>query len=214
MARVPHRLIEGCLIAAHAIGSSHVYLYIRGEYLSEFEILERSVAQARTAGLLGAVELDLYRGAGAYICGEETALLDSLEGRRGQPRPRPPFPPVQGLFNAPTQINNVCTIATLPSIIELGAAAFAAIGVGQLARHGDLLDLRERRAPRQLRARARHAHARADLRPRRRYRGRPRAQGRHPGRLVRSGPRARPDRRAARLRLARRRSAPSSAPRH
>jgi NADH-quinone oxidoreductase subunit F len=70
----------------------------------------------------------VYRGAGAYICGEETALLDSLEGRRGQPRPRPPFPPVQGLFNAPTQINNVCTIATVPSIIELGPARFAEIG--------------------------------------------------------------------------------------
>jgi NADH-quinone oxidoreductase subunit F len=70
----------------------------------------------------------VYRGAGAYICGEETALLDSLEGRRGQPRPRPPFPPVQGLYNAPTQINNVCTIATVPAILELGAAEFAKIG--------------------------------------------------------------------------------------
>ena len=128
MARVPHRLIEGSLIAAHAIESSEVYIYIRGEYLAEYEILARAVEQARTAGLLGRVEVTIYRGAGAYICGEETALLDSLEGRRGQPRPRPPFPPVQGLFGAPTQINNVCTIATLPTIMELGAAAFAAIG--------------------------------------------------------------------------------------
>jgi len=128
MARVPQRLIEGSLIAAHAIGSRDVYIYIRGEYLAEYEILTRALAQARAAGLLGEVELTLYRGAGAYICGEETALLDSLEGRRGQPRPRPPFPPVQGLFNAPTQINNVCTIATLPTVMELGAAAFAAIG--------------------------------------------------------------------------------------
>src|SRR6202043_1284725 len=90
--------------------------------------LERALGEARAAGLLGEVELTVYRGAGAYICGEETALLDSLEGRRGQPRPRPPFPPVQGLYNAPTQINNVCTIATVPSILELGAAEFAKIG--------------------------------------------------------------------------------------
>jgi NADH-quinone oxidoreductase subunit F len=128
MARVPHRLIEGCLIAAHAIESRHIYLYIRGEYLSEYEILAAAVEQARAAGLLGEAELTVYRGAGAYICGEETALLDSLEGRRGQPRPRPPFPPVQGLFGAPTQINNVCTIATLPTVMELGAERFAAIG--------------------------------------------------------------------------------------
>jgi NADH-quinone oxidoreductase subunit F len=128
MARVPHRLLEGCLIAAHAIECEHVFIYIRGEYLHEFEILDRAVAEAREAGILGDVEITVYRGAGAYICGEETALLDSLEGRRGQPRPRPPFPPVQGLFNAPTQINNVCTIASVPSILELGAAKFKQIG--------------------------------------------------------------------------------------
>ncbi len=129
IATVPHRLLEGCLIAAHAIESTDVFIYIRGEYLAEFEILERAVAEARGAGLFGEVEITVYRGAGAYICGEETALLDSLEGRRGQPRPRPPFPPVQGLFSAPTQINNVCTIATVPVIIELGPAKFAKIGV-------------------------------------------------------------------------------------
>src|SRR5579862_7055722 len=129
MARVPHRLLEGCLIAAHAIECKDVFIYIRGEYLTEYEILEHAVGEARAAGLFGDVDITVYRGAGAYICGEETALLDSLEGRRGQPRPRPPFPPVQGLFNAPTQINNVCTIATVPSIIELGPAEFAKIGV-------------------------------------------------------------------------------------
>ncbi len=128
MARVPHRLIEGCLIAAHAIESTDVFIYIRGEYLSEYEILQAAVDEAHAGGLLGEVEVTVYRGAGAYICGEETALLDSLEGRRGQPRPRPPFPPVQGLFNAPTQINNVCTIATVPSILEQGAAEFAKVG--------------------------------------------------------------------------------------
>jgi NADH-quinone oxidoreductase subunit F len=129
MAEHPHRLLEGCLIAAHAIEAKDVFIYIRGEYLTEYEILQAAVDEARTTGIFGDVEVTVYRGAGAYICGEETALLDSLEGRRGQPRPRPPFPPVQGLYNAPTQINNVCTIATVPAIIELGAEEFAKIGV-------------------------------------------------------------------------------------
>jgi NADH-quinone oxidoreductase subunit F len=128
MARVPHRLLEGCLIAAHAVESKDVFIYIRGEYLTEYEILQRALDEAEAAGLFGDVRVTVYRGAGAYICGEETALLDSLEGRRGQPRPRPPFPPVQGLYGAPTQINNVCTIATVPAIIELGAAEFTKIG--------------------------------------------------------------------------------------
>jgi NADH-quinone oxidoreductase subunit F len=128
MAEVPHRLLEGCLIAAHAIEAKDIFIYIRGEYLTEYEILQRAVDEARGSGIFEDVEVTVYRGAGAYICGEETALLDSLEGRRGQPRPRPPFPPVQGLYNAPTQINNVCTIATVPAIIELGAAEFAKIG--------------------------------------------------------------------------------------
>jgi NADH-quinone oxidoreductase subunit F len=128
MARVPHRLIEGCLISAHAIESTHVFIYIRGEYLTEYEILQVAVDEAREAGLFGDVDIVVHRGAGAYICGEETALLDSLEGRRGQPRPRPPFPPVQGLYGAPTQINNVSTIASVPSIIAMGAAAWAKIG--------------------------------------------------------------------------------------
>jgi NADH-quinone oxidoreductase subunit F len=128
MARVPHRLIEGCLIAAHAIEAKRAFIYIRGEYLTEYEILQAAVDEARGAGIFGDCDVLVHRGAGAYICGEETALLDSLEGRRGQPRPRPPFPPVQGLYDAPTQINNVCTIATVPVIIELGAAEFAKIG--------------------------------------------------------------------------------------
>jgi NADH-quinone oxidoreductase subunit F len=129
MGQAPHRLIEGCLIAAHAIESRDVFVYIRGEYLHEYEVLQAAVDEARAAGLFGDVEVTVYRGAGAYICGEETALLEGLEGHRGQPRPRPPFPPVQGLWNAPTQINNVCTIATVPTILELGAAEFAKTGV-------------------------------------------------------------------------------------
>jgi NADH-quinone oxidoreductase subunit F len=128
MARVPHRLLEGCLIAAHAIEAARVFIYIRGEYLTEYEILQAAVDDASEAGIFGSCDILVHRGAGAYICGEETALLDSLEGRRGQPRPRPPFPPVQGLYDAPTQINNICTIATVPIIMELGAAEFAKIG--------------------------------------------------------------------------------------
>ncbi|HET8558447.1 MAG TPA: NADH-quinone oxidoreductase subunit NuoF [Gaiellaceae bacterium] len=129
MGKAPHRLIEGCLIAAHAIESRDVFIYIRGEYLTEYEILAGAVEEARAAGIFGDVNVTVYRGAGAYICGEETALLESLEGKRGQPRPRPPFPPIQGLYYAPTQINNVCTIATVPVIIEMGAEEFAKTGV-------------------------------------------------------------------------------------
>src|SRR5436309_4427266 len=129
MAEVPHRLLEGCLIAALAIESTDVFVYIRGEYLTEYKILAAAVEEAREAGILGEVRITVHRGAGAYICGEETALLESLEGKRGQPRPRPPFPPIQGLYAAPTQINNVCTIATVPVILELGAEEFAKTGV-------------------------------------------------------------------------------------
>jgi NADH-quinone oxidoreductase subunit F len=124
----PHRLIEGCLITAHAIGSQSVFIYIRGEYLAEFEVMKAALDDARKAGLLGDVTIVLHRGAGAYICGEETALLESLEGSRGQPRPRPPFPPITGLYEAPTQINNVSTIALVPKVIELGAEEFSKIG--------------------------------------------------------------------------------------
>jgi NADH-quinone oxidoreductase subunit F len=129
MGRTPHRLIEGCLITAHGIGSESVFIYIRGEYLREFEVLRAALDEARGAGLLSGVTIVLHRGAGAYICGEETALLESLEGSRGQPRPRPPFPPVTGLYGAPTQINNVSTIALVPKIFELGAEEFSKIGV-------------------------------------------------------------------------------------
>jgi NADH-quinone oxidoreductase subunit F len=129
MGLTPHRLIEGCLITAHGIGSESVFIYIRGEYLHEFEVMRAALDEVRGADLLGGVTIVLHRGAGAYICGEETALLESLEGSRGQPRPRPPFPPVNGLYGSPTQINNVSTIALVPKILELGAAEFAKIGV-------------------------------------------------------------------------------------
>jgi NADH-quinone oxidoreductase subunit F len=128
MQRVPHRLIEGSLIAAHAIDSQHVFIYIRGEYLAEFEVLRAALDEARDAGLLGSVTIVLHRGAGAYICGEESGLLESLEGKRGQARSRPPFPAVSGLYAAPTLINNVETIATIPKVLEMGGAEYAKIG--------------------------------------------------------------------------------------
>jgi NADH-quinone oxidoreductase subunit F len=128
MARVPHRLLEGCLIAAHAIRSQAVFIYIRGEYLAEYEVLTGSLEEAREAGLLADVTIVVHRGAGAYICGEETALLESLEGKRGQPRSKPPFPAVEGLYDSPTLINNVETITTLPKVLELGGMEYAKIG--------------------------------------------------------------------------------------
>jgi NADH-quinone oxidoreductase subunit F len=129
MRRVPHRLLEGCLIAAHAIAAKHVFIYIRGEYLTEYEVLTAAVADARAAELFGDVDVIVHRGAGAYICGEESALLDSLEGKRGQPRPRPPFPPVTGLYAQPTLINNVQTLASVPAIFELGVERYRDLGV-------------------------------------------------------------------------------------
>jgi NADH-quinone oxidoreductase subunit F len=129
MFTVPHRLIEGCLITAHAIGADRVFIYIRGEYLAEFEILRGALEDVRAARLLGGVTIVLHRGAGAYICGEETALLESLEGKRGQPRTKPPFPAVAGLYASPSLINNVETIATVPLIVEMGGAEYAKVGV-------------------------------------------------------------------------------------
>ena len=128
MLRVPHRLIEGCLIAAHAIQSQDVFIYIRGEYSFEYEVLDTALQEAKAAGVLGQVDMRIHRGAGAYICGEETALLESLEGKRGQPRSKPPFPAISGLYASPTLINNVETIATIPKILELGGAEYAKIG--------------------------------------------------------------------------------------
>jgi NADH-quinone oxidoreductase subunit F len=128
MRRVPHRFLEGCLIAAHALQSQNVFIYIRGEYLAEFLVLEAAMEEARLAGVFGDVDVLVHRGAGAYICGEESALLESLEGKRGQPRPRPPFPPVAGLYMEPTLINNVQTIASVPAILEMGAERYKELG--------------------------------------------------------------------------------------
>jgi NADH-quinone oxidoreductase subunit F len=130
MARVPHRFIEGCLIAAHAVESAHVFVYIRGEYTGPYEILVAALEELKARpDILGGVTVVVHRGAGAYICGEETALLESLEGQRGQPRTKPPFPAIAGLYASPTVVNNVETLATVPPIIEMGGAEYAKLGV-------------------------------------------------------------------------------------
>src|SRR3954463_7079302 len=132
----PHLLIEGMIISAHALRAVHNYIYIRGEMMREYAVLQQAVAEAYARGYLGKnilgtgieVQLTLHRGAGAYICGEETALLNSLEGLRGQPRLRPPFPAVEGLYASPTVINNVETLMNVPDIVERGADWFREVG--------------------------------------------------------------------------------------
>ncbi|HEY1508434.1 MAG TPA: NADH-quinone oxidoreductase subunit NuoF [Solirubrobacteraceae bacterium] len=136
MQKSPHMLIEGIAIASFAVGIHKAFIYIRGEYVLQADILEAAIAEAADAGLLGERILDsdhslslvLHRGAGAYICGEETGLLDSLEGKRGNPRLKPPFPAIEGLYHGPTLINNVETLATVPHIIRMGGKQYAEIG--------------------------------------------------------------------------------------
>src|SRR6201986_4353624 len=131
----PHKLVEGCLIAAFAMRAHVAYVYVRGEFIREREALQRAVDEAYAAKLIGKNNIhgfpfDLYvaHGAGAYICGEETALLESLEGKKGQPRLQPPFPANVGLFGCPTTVNNVESIAVAPDILRRGASWFAGIG--------------------------------------------------------------------------------------
>jgi NADH-quinone oxidoreductase subunit F len=132
----PHRTIEGMIIAAHAVGARRGYIYVRGEYPHAFKVMSDAVQEARQAGLLGenilgsALEFDIEMrlGAGAYICGEETALLESIEGKRGFPRIKPPFPTTHGLFGKPTVINNVETFCNVPLILEHGAAEYRKLG--------------------------------------------------------------------------------------
>jgi NADH-quinone oxidoreductase subunit F len=139
MEHIPHLLVEGMIISSFALGASTSYIYIRGEYFYVLRILEKAIDEAYAAGLLGknilgsGYDLDLYVqiGAGAYICGEETALLESLEGKRGNPRLKPPFPAVKGLWDCPTVVNNVETIAAVVPIVEMGGDAYAGIGIGK-----------------------------------------------------------------------------------
>ena len=136
MQKSPHMLIEGILIASWAAEISRTFIYIRGEYAHQADILEAAIAEAAAAGYIGerilgsdhSVSLVLHRGAGAYICGEETGLLDSLEGKRGNPRLKPPFPAIEGLYHGPTLINNVETLATVPAIIRMGGKEYASHG--------------------------------------------------------------------------------------
>jgi NADH-quinone oxidoreductase subunit F len=135
----PHLLIEGMVISAHALRAVHNYIYIRGEMMREYAVLQQAVADAYAKGYLGknvagsGVEchLTVHRGAGAYICGEETALLNSLEGKRGQPRLKPPFPAIKGLFDNPTIVNNVETLMNVPAIVDKGGVWFAELGAGR-----------------------------------------------------------------------------------
>jgi NADH-quinone oxidoreductase subunit F len=132
----PHKLVEGCLLAAVGMGVSACYIYIRGEFVREAERLQAAIEEAYEAGLIGRnacgsgydCEIYLHRGAGAYICGEETGLLESLEGKMGKPRLKPPFPAAVGLYGRPTTVNNVETIAAAPTILRRGAAWFAGFG--------------------------------------------------------------------------------------
>ncbi|HEY5344515.1 MAG TPA: NADH-quinone oxidoreductase subunit NuoF [Solirubrobacteraceae bacterium] len=137
MQKSPHMLLEGIAIASYAAGTNRSFIYIRGEYVLQAEMLDAALAEARDAGYVGerilgsehSLSLVVHRGAGAYICGEETGLLDSLEGKRGNPRLKPPFPAVQGLYQGPTLINNVETLATVPTIMRIGGAEYAKLGV-------------------------------------------------------------------------------------
>ena len=132
----PHKLIEGCVLAGFAMGAHVAYIYIRGEFAAEADILEAAIVEAREAGLLGpdacgsgwAFDIQVHRGAGAYICGEEMALIESLEGKKGQPRLKPPFPANMGVWGCPTTVNNVESIAVVPAILRRGASWFAGFG--------------------------------------------------------------------------------------
>lgn len=139
MEKIPHLLIEGMIVSSYALGANTAYIYIRGEYSWIVHILERAIAEAYRAGWLGkniqgsGYDLELYvnPGAGAYICGEETALIESLEGKRGNPRIKPPFPAVKGLWQRPTVVNNVETICAVVPIVNDGGEAYAKIGIGK-----------------------------------------------------------------------------------
>ena len=139
MEKIPHLLIEGMITSSFALGANTSYIYVRGEYFYIIKILEKAIDDAYKAGLLGknilgtdySLDLHVQAGAGAYICGEETALLESLEGKRGNPRIKPPFPAIAGLFACPTIVNNVETLAAVPSIVNNGGEWYAGIGIGR-----------------------------------------------------------------------------------
>jgi len=139
MEKNPHGLVEGMIVSAFALGANTAYIYIRGELIFVMKILEKAIAEAYSAGFLGknilgsGYDLDLFvqPGGGAYICGEETALIESLEGKRGNPRIKPPFPAIAGLYGCPTVVNNVETISAVPHILNMGGDEYAKIGIGR-----------------------------------------------------------------------------------
>ncbi|HMU98546.1 MAG TPA: NADH-quinone oxidoreductase subunit NuoF [Chitinophagales bacterium] len=139
MERIPHLLIEGMILSSYALGVNTAFIYVRGEFFYIIKILEKAIQEAREAGLLGKnilgynynLEIYVQPGGGAYICGEETALLESLEGKRGNPRIKPPFPAVAGLYGCPTVVNNVETLAAVVPIVKMGGEAYAKIGLGK-----------------------------------------------------------------------------------
>jgi NADH-quinone oxidoreductase subunit F len=139
MTYIPHLLIEGMIVSSYALGAHTSYIYVRGEMMQQIRILEQAIAEAKANGFLGKnilgsgydLEVYVHPGAGAYICGEETALLESLEGKRGNPRIKPPFPAVSGLYNCPTVVNNVETIAATVAIVNDGGSEYAKIGIGR-----------------------------------------------------------------------------------
>ncbi|MFN3782318.1 MAG: NADH-quinone oxidoreductase subunit NuoF [Spirosomataceae bacterium] len=139
MKNIPHLLIEGMIVSSFALGANTSFIYVRGELMYVIRILEKAIAEAKANGFLGKnilgtgydLEIVVQPGGGAYICGEETALLESLEGKRGNPRNKPPFPAVKGLYQCPTVVNNVESIATTPWIVNNGGDAYAAVGVGR-----------------------------------------------------------------------------------
>lgn len=139
MTYIPHALIEGMIVSSYALGANTSYIYVRGEMMPQIRILEKAIAEAKAAGLLGqkilgtdySLELYVQPGGGAYICGEETALLESLEGKRGNPRIKPPFPAIAGLYGCPTVVNNVESIAAVVPIINDGGDEYAKIGIGR-----------------------------------------------------------------------------------
>ncbi len=180
MLRNPHALIEGVLTMSFGIGATSSFIYIRGEYRTEFEVLKRALEEAHSRGYVGRNVLGsgydatvvLHRGAGAYICGEETALLSSLEGERGQPRSKPPFPAVAGLYAAPTLVNNVETLSSVPYILKMGGRGLHRDRHRALQGHPRVLAVGQRAPARQLRVGADLDAARPDRGPRRRRRRR------------------------------------------
>ncbi len=206
MLTTPHFLVEGVIIAAYAIRAHHAFIYVRGEVLPVLRRLQAAVAEAYDAGYLGTdilgsgfeLELIVHAGAGAYICGEETALLDSLEGRRGQPRLRPPFPAVAGLYASPTVVNNVESIASVPPVLLNGVDWFRSMGIGEVAGLHAVLAVRSRHHPRTVRGAAGHHDARV-ARLRRRHPCRPQPQVLDTRRLVHTASDRRTPRRATGL---------------